>query len=285
MRVRSLVLGVCCALKASSVVAYDPSALKCPVDSVKVGTACVDKYEASVWQVDPSNVALVKRIQKGRVTLTDLTAAGAVQVGCTTPPFNHPAVPANFPDSGQWTPIPGSNPPSPGVYAVSVGGVLPSACLGWFQASQACALSGKRLITNREWQDAAAGTPDPGLADNGTTTCATNSAGPANTGVRTSCLSNWGAYDMVGNVWEWAGDWEDHASPSGCSTDWTTQTGIPGADLSCFGGDGTAGVYQIPGSLSRGGRWDSGTDAGVFAVGGGSDPNVLSGSHGFRCSR
>jgi hypothetical protein len=43
---------------------------------------------------------------------------------------------------------------------VSVAGVLPSTCFTWLQASQACALSGKRLATNREWQDAAAGTPD-----------------------------------------------------------------------------------------------------------------------------
>lgn len=258
--------------------------LRCAPDSVKVGTVCVDKYEASVWQVDPSNSGLVRKIERGRVTLADLVDGGAVQLGCTAI-FGHTAFPVGFPDSGQWTPIPGSSPPSPGVYAVSIPGVLASACTSWFQASQACALSGKRLITNREWQDAAAGTPDPGLADDGTSTCATNSPGPIATGSRSACVSSWGAFDMVGGVWEWAGDWEDHASPSGCSTDWTSQTGIPGADLSCFGGDGGAGIGQIPGSLSRGGRWDSGTDAGVFSVGGGSDPNTVSGSHGFRCAR
>jgi hypothetical protein len=32
--------------------------LKCPPDAVKVGNVCIDKYEASVWQVPPSNTAL-----------------------------------------------------------------------------------------------------------------------------------------------------------------------------------------------------------------------------------
>jgi hypothetical protein len=38
------------------------------------------------------------------------------------------------------------------VYALSIPGVQPSTCITWFQANQACLLSGKRLLTNREWQ-------------------------------------------------------------------------------------------------------------------------------------
>ena len=72
-----------------------------------------------------------------------------------------------------------------------------------YQANQACLLSGNRLLPNREWQGAAAGTPDPGAADDGSTTCVTTGAEPANTGSRSSCKSVWGAFDMIGNVDEW----------------------------------------------------------------------------------
>src|SRR5689334_8675408 len=135
--------------------------LKCSPDSVKVGNVCVDKYEASVWQIPPSNTALLKKVEAGKATLALLTAGGATQLGPAPSPCS-PGYPANFPPSGQWTPVLGSSPPSPGVYALSIPGVHPSACITWFQAAQACRLSGKRLLTNLEWQDAAAGTPDPG---------------------------------------------------------------------------------------------------------------------------
>src|ERR1700675_1291764 len=80
--------------------------LKCPADSVKVGNACIDLYETSVWQIDPvANKALVKKVQAGTGTLTDLTAGGAVQLGCTGAPFSLTAYPANFPSDGNWTPV------------------------------------------------------------------------------------------------------------------------------------------------------------------------------------
>src|SRR5262249_31587396 len=48
----------------------------CPPDAVRVGTACVDKYEASLWRIDPAS-KLAKRALQGRATLADLQAAGA----------------------------------------------------------------------------------------------------------------------------------------------------------------------------------------------------------------
>jgi formylglycine-generating enzyme required for sulfatase activity len=241
--------------------------LKCPADSVKVGNACIDKYEASIWQIAPSNTAL----------------------GCTASPFNQTAYPANFPNDGNWTPVADSSPPSPGVYAVSIPGVLPSTCTTWFQAVQACAVSGKRLARNEEWQRAAAGTPDPGT-DNGTTDCNISTAGhPVNTGSRSSCKSSWGVFDMVGNATEWVADWADLST--GC-TDWTSQTGIAGGDFSCFGGPGTTGASgetsnfnSIPGALIRGGSWRLGTGAGVFAVHTNGNPSVSNFLVGFRCAR
>jgi len=269
--------------------------LKCPPDSVKVGNVCIDLYEASVWQIDSAKKALVKKVQQGKVKLADLTAGGATQLGpdkatltCTGTEY-----PANFPNTGNWTPVSGSRPPSPGVYAVSIPGVLPSSCITWFQANQACALSGKRLIRNGEWQRAAASTPDSG---NGPMDCNTQSGGPSNTGSRTNCKSAWGVFDMVGNMYEWVEDWADRAKensqPDAC-TDWTTAVGFPGGDVSCFGGPGGSGgvppppgdTSTLPGALIRGGFFDSGAIAGVFAVHADFVPSDSAFGRGFRCAR
>jgi formylglycine-generating enzyme required for sulfatase activity len=277
---RYIVVG-CTAVCLVAAVPAGAGTLKCPPDSVKVGNVCIDTYEASVWQIPPSNTALVKLVQAGRATLANLTAGGAVQLSPTA--SCTPGYPANFPASGQWTPVLGSSPPSPGVYAVSIPGVRPSACTTWFQAAQACRLAGKRLLTNLEWQDAAAGTPDPGT-DNGTSDCNISAVGDTvNTGSRANCKSSWGAFDMVGNVDEWVADWADRANV-GC-TDWTSQSGIAGGDLSCFGGNGSDALSDIPGALFRGGNAFFGTAAGVFAVRADHFPSHSEGVIGFRCAR
>ena len=238
----------------------------CPPDSVKVGPTCVDKYEASVWQIDASNTTLIGKVQAGTATLSDLNGGGAIQVSPSS--SCSPAFPSTFPATGNWT-MP--------LYAVSVAGVHPTACVTWFQAEQTCALSGQRLVTNQEWQVAAAGTPDPGGTP-GSNDCNTNSVGPANTGSRTNCKSNWGAFDMVGNVWEWVADWGDLAN---ACTNWPASFG---SDLSCVGGPGS-GFSNLPGALIRGGGWDFGAGAGVFAVDALSNPSDSSGGLGFRCAR
>ena len=279
---------------------------KCPPDSVRVGDACIDKYEESVWLIDPvNNPGLVNKVQAGKATLADLTAGGtlaAIQLGPANacggvgPGGNYGA---NFPFTGNWSPIEGSNPPSPGVYAVSIPGVMPSACLSWFQANQACALSGKRLVGNEEWQRAAAGTPDPGT-DNGTTDCNVgtlfpgNAVGgsPVNTGSRSNCKSAWGVFDMVGNMYEWVADWGDLAPGA---TNWTAAAGLPGGDESFFGGPGggcfgTPDDCSVPGALMRGGNFEGfggSTYAGVFAVSAMADPtwSDTTSDIGFRCAR
>ena len=100
---------------------------KCPRDSVRSGNICMDKYEASVWDLTLVSHArkthLVKKIQSGTVTLADLTAAGAIQRGTTSD------------DYGSGCPLTGNG--CVNFYAVSIPGVTPSRFLNWFQAAAA----------------------------------------------------------------------------------------------------------------------------------------------------
>jgi formylglycine-generating enzyme required for sulfatase activity len=244
-----------------------PQRGKCPRDSVLVGQICVDKYEASIWSmppVVPRGNPVLKKIQKGTVKLVHLQEDGWTQI---SPSFLcEPPFPSTFPFDGQWT--------EP-LYAVSIPGVHPAACVTWFQAAQACRLSGKRLLTNAEWQAAAVGTPDTGT-DDGITDCNISSTDVANTGSRSSCKSTWGAFDMVGNVSEWVADWLP-ASAGGCPG-W----GNFSNDYMCLSGAST--TQTSPGALVRGGDFGLVANPGVLAV---KDfyPNGVGYTMGFRCAR
>jgi hypothetical protein len=241
---------------------------KCPVDAVVSGTVCMDKYEASVWRVpDPTgaNKSLVKKIQAGKVKITDLTKGGATQLGTAGDNY------APCADSGQNC--------ADDIYAVSLSGVTPSAYINWFQAQAACENARKRLPSNAEWQAAVAGTPDPG-PDNGTTDCNTASAFAAvATGSRSSCKSARGAFDMVGNLIEWVADWVPRSTACG-----TWSAGVsPTGDYQCLAGAATTGE---PGALLRGGYFvDGGPLAGPLAVSGIRAPSGAINSFGFRCAR
>jgi hypothetical protein len=238
---------------------------QCPPDSTLVGATCVDLFEASVWDVPAANTALIDEVKKGNATALDLINGGAHQVSAS--PACTPIFPVDFPPSGDWT-----HP----LYAVSLPAVSPAGCVTWFQAAQACALAGKRLLTNAEWQQAAAGTPDPGNLDDLTTTCATKSS-PALTGARTGCKSIHGTFDMVGNLWEWVADWT--AFPHGCTGSW----GAFSDDFMCLAGvtDPPTGTF----ALYRGGNYGDGALAGKFAVLGSAPFQVPGNDVGFRCAR
>ena len=157
---------------------------------------------------------------------------------------------------------------------MSLPGVTPAASITWFQAQQACKNARKRLPSNAEWQAAVAGTPDPG-PDNGTTDCNTGSTfAVAATGSRSSCVSSDGAFDMVGNVYEWVADWVPRSTTCGS---W----GGSGDDQ-CLAGAATTGE---PGALLRGGDFSFGTNAGPLTVLGDIQPSNSNNNIGFRCAR
>src|SRR5262249_1525756 len=102
--------------------------LRCPPDSAKVGNTCIDTYEASVADRSREHDAR----QEGAVGTRDAGRSHGGGARLVSSPFcSASGFPANFPASGNWTPVPGSNPASPGIYAVSIPGVKPSRCVTW----------------------------------------------------------------------------------------------------------------------------------------------------------
>ena len=233
----------------------------CPPDSVASGGACIDTYEASVWETtDPK---LVVKIRAGIATVTDLLNGGAIQHGALGNDYG-----PGCPDTGSGC---------KDFYAVSVAGVVPARFITWFQAVATARNAGKRLPTNAEWQAAALGTPDPGT-DDGTTDCnITPTTGPVPTGTRGGCISDIGAFDLVGNVHEWVASWLPRAAS--CIPALFPDTG----DINC-----TSGVTldSGPGAVVRGGSFiEASVDAkfpGVFSVRSRELPSSAFGNAGFR---
>ena len=221
--------------------------VRCPVNMVKIGKLCVDKYEASVWSRRPDS--------NGNPQGT--------QFGATTDDY-----PCSDNGNDCFKSLSGK------IFAVSAPGVTPSAFITWFQAQQACANVGKRLLRNGEWQMAAAGTPDPGNSP-GAEDCNTfSSSGADLTGSRTNCVSNWGVFDMVGNLWEWVEDWVPAST--------TCVNPLFADDFNCLAG---ASTTFGPGALIRGGSFGNSAGAGVFALTTFAAPSSSVSYIGFRCAR
>jgi formylglycine-generating enzyme required for sulfatase activity len=88
------------------------------------------------------------------------------------------------------------------------------------------------------------------------------------------CVSDVGAFDVVGNLWEWVAEWVPQST--------TCLGGGFSDDLNCFVG---ASTTDGPGALLRGGGFGYGTRAGVFAVIGFNAPSVAGSGIGFRAAR
>jgi len=244
-------------------------AAACAPDSVQSGTVCMDKYEASVWYVPPSERTLIAKIRDGRASLANLTSAGAVSAGVVQLGLAAGDLIAHG--------CPATGNGCVDFYAVSIAGVRPSVWITWFQAGAAARNSFKRLPTNQEWQVAALGTPDTAFADDGTTTCNSDNLAPGLTitGSRSHCLSDVGAFDMVGNAFEWVADWLQRAT---ACPGWGTFSD----DLNCVGG---ASETSGPAALMRGGLGSDPSVAGVFTVTSSQRPQDTSDIIGFRSVR
>ncbi|MFC1611672.1 SUMF1/EgtB/PvdO family nonheme iron enzyme [Myxococcota bacterium] len=238
-------------------------------EMVKVGDFWIDRYEASIW------------------ANADCTGTPA-PYGTT-----HDDYPGTFPNTGNIENA------SDRLYACSKRGVLPSRHMTSFQAAQACLASGKHLTTNAEWQAAAVGTHDPGANDgtanslcntDASSVRVTGSAGSVPAGVG-SCVSFYGAEDMIGNVWGATATWFVTGRPWQPSD--AEQRRLPWPPA--YGDDATwhvngralDGIYVegAPAITIRGGDIYTGTDSGVFGISMRNAASSSSGVRGFRCAR
>ncbi len=177
------------------------------------------------------------------------------------------------------------NASTKGCYAASVPGKAPWTFITLSQAQRVCAEAGKRLPTSYEWFQIALGTE--------TAQCVVKESVPQETGTKT-CLSSSGAYDTVGNVWEWVNEtvegnvfherslpaegYVTSADASGIAITTNTET----ADV-LYGEDyfwsKTEGVF----GMIRGGFYGSEADAGLYTVNATVATNFASQGVGFRC--
>ena len=248
---------------------------QCPANMVESGTTCVDAYEASLWKVtDDRCINALKKGKPPSRRCLDL----AVQVGLNGADYVDGQCGFN---GGGCT----------NIFALSLPGVVPAHTVNYFIAAAACRNSGKRLPTNAEWQATALGTPDPWPQSDPVNQCNLNSASIALTGAHASCVSDVGAFDMVGNVIEFVGDWGPLATTG---TNWDVFIPGFGGDVSNLGGAPNGAVYGLPGTTLRGGSFlivpnsgGTGERAGVYAIDQNGAPNSIGdgSAAGFRCAK
>ena len=267
---------------------------KCPSDMVWVdaGKFCIDKYEAS------------QDTEAGNVFMVDINGDG------------------DFEDTvdvyGDGTTF---DETTPTYRAKSEYGANPWTSINQVNAKAACMAAGKHLATNYEMLLAAKGTPDPYTSAPavGTEPCqiwntgswpdysgrkpdgAEWSTSPAGTnsiktGTAALCVSDAGAYDLIGNVWEWTDNVINNGLHPATGASLPSANRITGLD-----------VYGIPNSTGsatldynydyfwinadgyrgflRGGSWDHGSPAGLFALHLFHAPSSAGPNIGFRCAK
>jgi formylglycine-generating enzyme required for sulfatase activity len=186
----------------------------------------------------------------------------------------------------------------PDCQPVSQPNVLPWRFISQNQAALACAKTGKRLPTNKEWLRAALGTPDK-EAGWGAADCqvAKNwSTQPGLTGSGRDCVSSAGAYDLIGNVWEWVdgtiydGKYQEIKLPAEGYIMGVDENGLPSATNSeKLNASYYYDYFWVKDtetrSLARGGYWDSQAEAGQYSLYAVVPPSFIGPGIGFRCAK
>lgn len=169
----------------------------------------------------------------------------------------------------------------------SIDGKLPWTNVTQVQAGELCARAKKRLPSSDEWYAAVRGTPD-----NPAVCALDRDLSP--TGALPDCRSGVGAFDMVGNVWEWVSDVVADGELGGkdmpgsgfvseIDTDGTprTSSSTPSAvyndDYVWTNGSGSYAVM-------RGGFHRGRSDAGIYSMHAAVSPQFASPAIGFRCA-
>ena len=165
--------------------------------------------------------------------------------------------------------------------------VLPWRYITRDQAMQMCARTGKRLPTNEEWYSLTLGTV------NTESVCNIASKSISKTGTYADCISPAGAYDLVGNIWEWVSDdviegkYHESTIPESGYVAQVDGSGmatmVSGDAQELFDKDyfwsRADGAYGI----IRGGYYDSGSDAGIYTAHADTPPTTAGTGIGFRC--
>jgi hypothetical protein len=165
-------------------------------------------------------------------------------------------------------------------------GVTPWRFVAREQAARLCARVGKRLPTAAEWYDAARDTPDRSCVHGVL----------HQTGSHGACRSAVGAFDMVGNLWEWVADdvfdgqWEGRVLPASGYVAQVDRAGIATLTSATSSAPTFEDAYfwSLPlgaFGMIRGGFYGSYDDAGVAAVHAATVPTFTGEAVGFRCVR
>ncbi len=185
--------------------------------------------------------------------------------------------------------------------AGSASGQTPLVSITWCSAKKACENTGKHLCTNQEWSQACnyKGGQFNITAEETAETMSCNTAdecsgAACNTGASSGCVTQEGAYDMIGNVWEWVDKVVTADPTNGLGSNYVTgydfATGLPisvGASSNAYGNDYYY-AYDGAGAARaaiRGGGWTYGANDGCFYLTLSDAPSNADTRLGFRCCR
>ncbi len=162
------------------------------------------------------------------------------------------------------------------------------------QAMELCARVGKHLTKNSEWYRAALGTPDK-VSDEGCVLGRIGASHAEKTGSHSACVSSAGAYDMVGNVWEWIDANVVNGAYSGRTLPdegYVSEVDVDGVAVKTgtttsevFHGDYLSIDKKGVQGMFRGGFWNMTDKAGVSAINATIPTTFIGVAVGFRCAR